>query len=194
MLASVAARANVCLSGTQKVSAYAERLSMPAGSADCVTSIRALGGAGVDARAAVLEVARLLRPGGRFVFFEQGGAPSELTETLRKCGMFNSVVYDRAWSQYPLGMATCIGLAQRSSAVLSVPGGVTQSAGAGAKPARVREPTSTARGFGAAAEAPPAPSSTPPPAAEAASVAAAGFGGGPKPPAAKGKPPAKRKK
>jgi len=202
LLATVAAQAGVTLSGTQRLTAYGERLSgLPGGGTDCVVSVRALGGGGVDAKASVFEVARLLKPRGRFLFFEDGGAPSELTETLAACGMYSSVIYDRAWAGYPFGMATTIGVAERSAAALTAPG---EAAAGGARPPRVREPASSARGFAPQPQTqtqPPGEAAAPPPATAAPAEAGAmpkpaGFGGGkPQPPAAgKGAKGGRRKK
>ncbi len=144
LLLTVGAQAGVAVSA-QKVASYAERLNVDSGSADAAVSVNALGGER-DAAAAVEECARVLKPGGQLVFFEEGRAPGPLTDALGKSGLFSSVRYDDKWANYPLA-PHAIGLALRND---TPPRGEKAAAGnkAAGKPRREREPSPASKGKG----------------------------------------------
>jgi SAM-dependent methyltransferase len=152
LLAQAAAQAGKQIT-SQKLANYGEPLSLEPASQDALVSVAALSTASEPALA-VLEAARVLRPGGRLVFFEPGAAPNALTEALAKCGLFSDVRYDGAWAGYPL-VARSIGVALRSAQPAPTADGEVARVGRerGA-PTRVREPSaaSLGKGFGARPE------------------------------------------
>ena len=83
------------------------------GSVDVVVSNNAIGRSAAPAEC-LREAARVLKPGGRLLIFEEGSLESPFAAALRSLPQFGPVDVDRKWATYPL-QPYCIGVSVRAA-------------------------------------------------------------------------------